>query len=469
MGTEKRNLIKPFEIQGYWWLPEKADRKIPGTVKFSGTKIILELLGTFIELQEFQSISKIDVILGVSINGKELTLHKCTPGKFNLNVPGISETTFHAINLFVGVHFQNSDEIKFKSMLVEYSEVDEWLGLSGFDADITKLISEKEFQLTHKRIPEIEFQISDNVQVVMGFGLTIDTNIIGQKKYSLIQYSQIELDFNPESSVDESFSILHDIQNFFTLATLASVHTIRITAKSEKNKKITQQKTEYPEIEVFKSHRDPIEINDSQARQFMLFSYKDIHENIENIFKKWFENKKTLQPIYNLYFELIYNKHLATETKFLILAQAVESYHRRVSDETQTDTESYNSKLTEILDAIPETYREWLSGQLTYSNELTLRQRLKKLLEEFPFVLDEQSLKQNKFIQYVIDHRNYLTHYDKNTTLEIDYNAMFYVSQRLAVLLESALLKELGFSIEKIRELVQKSKDIKGLKYEKHT
>jgi ApeA N-terminal domain 1 len=76
----------------------------------------------------------------------------------------------------------------------------------------------------------------------------------------------------------------------------------------------------------------------------------------------------------------LYLDRLYLEQRFLNIAQAVESYHRRRSDKKDLSEEDHEKRLEKILAGTPQEYKKWLSDKLKYSNELSLRQRLKDLL-----------------------------------------------------------------------------------------
>jgi hypothetical protein len=42
VGKKIYNLLEDFEYKGFWWLPEKPDKKVPGTLTYrSGDRMTL--------------------------------------------------------------------------------------------------------------------------------------------------------------------------------------------------------------------------------------------------------------------------------------------------------------------------------------------------------------------------------------------------------------------------------------------
>ena len=64
------------------------------------------------------------------------------------------------------------------------------------------------------------------------------------------------------------------------------------------------------------------------------------NSNIENIVKKWFENYKQFNSVYDLYFSLE-DSHLNPSTLFLTYAQILESYHRQRYEGEYADKQKF--------------------------------------------------------------------------------------------------------------------------------
>jgi hypothetical protein len=85
----------------------------------------------------------------------------------------------------------------------------------------------------------------------------------------------------------------------------------------------------------------------------------------------------------------LYNPSKYLDLNFLTLVQAVEAYHRRANDETDKPPGEHAARMKAILDATPAEHRDWLEEKLRYSNELSLRRRLKLLFAQFSYLLDD--------------------------------------------------------------------------------
>jgi len=148
------------------------------------------------------------------------------------------------------------------------------------------------------------------------------------------------------------------------------------------------------------------------------------------------------------------------------LSHALESFHRRTSDETEVDTTTHEQRLREILESVPEEHRDWVRQELNFSNELSLRNRLNQLISEFPYVLQNFENDQRNFVRFIVDTRNYLTHYSNRTGRANiqDLERLHDICQRMELLIEANLLSRLGFNAETIQRFINNAKRLKGIR-----
>lgn len=151
----------------------------------------------------------------------------------------------------------------------------------------------------------------------------------------------------------------------------------------------------------------------------MLFRYKDIAEQLKEILTKWIKKYEICEPAFNLYFAQKSGAHKYLDSKFLSLAQGIETLHRRNSQRTVMPKEEFSSLVATILTAVPDSKQNFIKERLKYANELPLRQRIKKMIEPFKIFFKNQN-RCDSFINKVIDTRNYLTHYDSDRTSQTD-------------------------------------------------
>ena len=446
-------MMDKFEYEGIWWLPDKPEKQVPGTLRFTPNEgAILKLIGSF---KDTKDTLKPEIILGIS-NGKKITLHKCFETKPN-NVSVSESLSFYADEVFVGAHFQKSEDIKFRKLSIRYSYLDEWVDISGFN-----ITDEKEIVIKYKEPEPIQTSIGEDCKIFIEIQVTRPTHSIVQKEASIKQRTYIRIEHSVEKSLEEYWNIMRHIQNFLSLGVTEPVCPLTV-------KGITESIKDMPynlpvEVEIYRHSPEVSKTPKTLYPQNMLFTFKDISDRFEIFLKNWFEKADTLGPVYDLYFGTLYNPRMYLQHQFLSLIQAIEAYHRRKFEGKYLSDDDYKpiyekfEKFIKELDIEP-SFKKALESKLKYGNEHSLRRRLKDLFEKYKEVEDDFIEDKDIFVNRVADTRNYLTHYDKNLMEKaVDGEQLYYVTQQLKIVIVICLLSELGFNFKEIKNLLAKNR-----------
>ena len=161
-------MMDKFEYEGIWWPPDKPEKQVSGTLRFTPNEgAILKLIGSFKDTKDIML--KPEIILGISSNGKKITLHKCFETKSNISFPGLLTSSFYANEVFVGAHFQKSEDIKFRKLSIRYSYLDEWVDISGFNIQYP---DKKEVVIKYKQPEPIQASIGEDCKMFIDFQVT---------------------------------------------------------------------------------------------------------------------------------------------------------------------------------------------------------------------------------------------------------------------------------------------------------
>ncbi len=438
--------MNSFEYEGHWWLPENPNHTVGGILTFdpkSGAD--LKLLGSFKELQNLNKRIEPNIILGLS-EGKRITLYNCIETRTQISMPGTVQTNYNALYVLVGLHFKEKKLLKFNSYSVSYNHLNEWLNICGFTEKI-HFNEDNTFKGQELSFfwPESDNYRLNNFDISTDFRYDIKTK--GVKKYILDQTCSIKFEFKKRISIDAFSKIEYHFQNFLSLAMLNASYPLKVIAKAN-DLFITDKNQKKRFFEIFIYHAINSEISKHKYdNKEILFSYSDIKENFQVMLENWFNKKELLSPVFNLYFANLYNPKSYLNTKFLNFVYALETYHRRKYGGSYVSEEEYTSVYESLEKAIPtklrKDFRESIRNRLKYLNEFSLKKRLKLLIKENSKNLS--FLKNNeKFIQDVVNTRNYLTHYD--TKLEkkaIKDTDLFFLNYKIKLLIEVLFLTEL--------------------------
>jgi hypothetical protein len=196
----------------------------------------------------------------------------------------------------------------------------------------------------------------------------------------------------------------------------------------------------------------------------MLFTLPDIGVEAERAIFRWFSRAELLRPIYDLYFGTLFQRGAYIHQRFLSLAQALESYHRRTIGGKHISEEDFGvllAQLTDVVngagDGITRDARASFINKLKYFNEVSLRRRLKDLLRNLAGLDALLIRNSSRFVDRVVDTRNYYTHYDAASEAgAVPEQDLYLLCSQMQFLLELCFLRELGLSDSTIDALVQR-------------
>jgi ApeA N-terminal domain 1 len=381
----------------------------------------LKLIGLFKKLTDIgKTVDRRDIILGITIDEKKLTLCNCTESKTSFS-NGIFSSTYWIQIIIENIHLQTSEETKFKSITARISYVDEWIGNSG----IEQIAKDNNYEIIIKNPKQYKCKIgSDLVLELIPSSSMKFGRITGQNKpldISVSQYYDLRLSFANDESLETYLKVFNRLLNFLTLSIGQQVHYISIWATHISYSMQHENETIFPKIALFPALSRTIEI--SQIPKFSVFNiiiqFKAIENNLDIYFNKWLELEETFEPTFKLFFDTVNNPDMYSYHTFSSLIQSAEVYHRRKHPEmAQFDKTEFESIRKSIENFVPQKFKEWISKTLEYSNEIILRKRLENLIKTNPLI---KKLFRNKeeidsFIFKITETRHYITHYSSDVT-----------------------------------------------------
>jgi hypothetical protein len=173
-------------------------------------------------------------------------------------------------------------------------------------------------------------------------------------------------------------------------------------------------------------------------------------------------NYETSKPAFNLYFASKAGAHSYLDGRFLALAQGIETLHRRNSQETMMEESAFNKLVAEIVKGCPSEKQDWLAAKLEHANELSLRHRLRQMIEPYKNLYGD-SKQRNNFIGKVIDTRNFFTHYDPKLAQKWARGEdLWKLCMKLEALFQLHFLRLVGLESTRINDLAKKNDAIRG-------
>jgi hypothetical protein len=244
-----------------------------------------------------------------------------------------------------------------------------------------------------------------------------------------------ELDFE-----DLRVRYLWPLQNFLTFATDRPAAITRVRATLQGEVKRTEM-----------LFRHPFESDDPFYHHQMLFRFGDIAARLSAVVEQWFVLCDELGPCLSQVMSALYGNFKFADIRFLAMAHAVESYHRRRYPVTSSEIEAHKQRVDQIILRDDKANKAWLKGKLKYAYEPFFSERLATFFSSFDrqFVMPmfAEVTEQRKAAKEIAEWRNKLTHLNA-TQEEIDsgLGRLHIFANQMLTFMKAEVLRELGFT-----------------------
>ena len=203
-------------------------------------------------------------------------------------------------------------------------------------------------------------------------------------------------------------------------------------------------------------------------KEYFVFCEEDLEEPLGVYLGRWLGKYKKIFTPFSLYKSAVYQKNFA-ESYLLLLAQAVEVYHREMVGGTYMDQNRYNSEIipqmnASIPDSLADDHKSSLKAKIRFGNEYALWKRVKLLIAQNRDILEHYIPIENHLARDITNARNFFTHYSGASAYPSSDRLNFYITI-LKALFEISLVRELGFSGEKVKELIHGCESYRYIEY----
>ena len=444
---------------GTFWLPSFPE-SVPGVLSISNerrvelevTKSLVNdpasLVSPFINLDSFfQVIGHIQEYGFVILDGCQIS----TSG-FNFNLSQIQTSqTIWADRVFTGFPQPQNKIPLFNTFKFSIEGIDEWLWIHGINENYNH--EERAITISCKQPESILFNLTNGMQLEITFDIG-NTSSQSPWERGVSQKAYFKLVSGDAQELRQFLSIAHKIVDLlcFTINETVSLESMSATSNG-----ITQiigeditrpAKINIYDPSVYYYSKDQPKIDRNQ----MLFGFSDIQDGAERMINKWIESYEQYEHTFNLYFLAQLRPQPSLEVRFLSLIQGLEAYHRKSCDDKYMEDDEFKTIRRRVIKEFPKKDRNWFGARLNYANELTLRDRIRRMVDAFNNFFSEEE--KTLLINLIVDTRNYLTHYD--SVLESDAakgEDLYILCLKMELLFELHFLYLMGFSAEQIQSI----------------
>jgi hypothetical protein len=452
---------KEYKKTGYFWLPEKEENKIPGILSIDdGGRIELEIVGHFDEsIKSLTDGDDLSRIIGHIEEDGLVTLDECFYTRKNFSFGGISKSTVLVNKVLSGAAWDKDEAVTFNTFSFSVDCLDEWVGISGINVDHEW--DSRTATISYKPPETISIVLDNGMKLEICFAYTLPgfPNLTEAK---ITQRAYFQLESEGLRDMSDFTSIVFKITNLMCFAMDEIVMIKNVSATSSQIQRDGGDDKTYPvPISIYYQSIPFSEKLPKKSWHEMLFNFGAIKTNAQQVFNNWLNAYEYLSPALGLYFSTKAGAQKYLDGKFLALAQGLETYHRRTSNETLMDKNSFEFLVAEILKGCPEEHLDWLKGRLMHGNEINLRKRIKKIIEPFKDHLGT-SQERSKLLRKIVDTRNYLTHYNESLQDESAKGRdLLVLCMKMEVIFNLHFLKVVGFTDEEINGVVENCHPLK--------
>ncbi len=455
---------------GYFWAPDNPGEKLPGILSISDGGIIeLEIVTPFVDKRK--ELGDLKRIVGEIHDEGFVTLDDCSMkfSEFSQSTQrdGIMRSTrcvIQANKAFIGIAYAQGEIPVFDTLLFSVEGIGEWVGISGIEINRGKMTDfMRDLTIVSCEAPatirlnldqgmrlDIEFQLSFPPIYRQRNRLNKTANDIDfQKEAKITQKTNFRLTSNRILELNEFTPVMDKIVGLLRFALGAMVRVDSVMGASDSFREdIGAERRSRGIARIYFPGQPSSRDKSGFSQGGMLFGFEEMEDDAESKIKKWIEAYDKIAPTFNLFFFAQMGSQINHEVKFLAMIQGLEVLHRRTSDETRMSDGEFNELFANLIEFCPEGKREWLQEKLRYGNEISLRRRIKRLIEPFKGYFGDKKTRV-ELIDCIVNTRHYLTHYD----LSLESRAA--TTEKLEILcleLESLfqlhLLHLMGFSRE---------------------
>lgn len=440
-----------FKKSGCFWLSSSPDRKVPGILSIlDGGNIELETFGLLGEIIEHFNLGK---ILGDVEGEGRITLEDCFCKGGTSGSSGVDKPLICVNKVICGVWYSENN-ILLDNFSFSIEGINEWIGISVINVinpDCNKFVISS---LPHE---EVVFSLDNGMNLLITFKTYLHLSRFQEIGMTQKTYFKLLTSAEDKKDLTEFIVIAEKITTFLCLAIDKIVCLDEITAETETDR--PDGTSAKKKIKIY--YRSPIYLEQEPRISRMLFDYFDVKDNFEKIINNWINAYEIIEPTLNLYFSTKINGYKYREGRFLALAQGLETYHRRTSDEKVMDEGEFRQLVETILSQCPEENKEWLTRRIETGNEISFRKRLEKIIEAFKGFIGT-CRERKKIVDLITKTRNYLTHYDESLKDQAAKDEeLYFLCLKMEAFFQLNFLKTLGFEQQEIKAIFDENHQLK--------
>jgi hypothetical protein len=439
---------------GRWWLPSHPRRTKWGVliVQADG-QLHLELdgaLSTQPRRSHADEQSEYELIRG-RVGIRDFTLYKCSD--MGISYQGITpiRQTLHVQIAVDGLRVSSVDDLAFDAANIEIDLLHEWARWSKAAGNPVSKPYKNDppgrERFVYDPVPKLSM-VAHDITIDLISGIFIG-GPVGHLKMDTSQIFYVKL-AQPLALEDWHDLILRPLQNFVSFVSdqAAWINKVKV---SHSARLIGRREGRYPAPVTIYGYwaKEDKERADNLTPSSFVVNLDDVVPVFERVLSNWLRLSRHFKDALTLFFGPRYANRMYVELSFLMLAQALEVFHRtKYPTATMIPPDEYERIRKSLITKTPKARRGLISTRLDHGNDRFFKNRILDLVAYAgPAVTKLVGQRPDIWANHVRNTRNDLTHWNPvRKGIEPGTQNFFDMQRQASILMKTILLRELGFS-----------------------
>ncbi|HXO19123.1 MAG TPA: HEPN domain-containing protein [Thermoanaerobaculia bacterium] len=448
---------------GRWFLADTPSIEIAGTLHMEGSlKLSLELIGSFSDdLTRVLKFGGSAVVHGISTSGSLLTVELVDEELVGKSAFG-TRKTYRVHRVIEGDLLPNLDP---EILSVEFglSRLHDWVGPKtfGLESSYEDYPYGATLTLKYQDPKPITLLESDDLSIYLQFWSGLP--FVGPQSRSgcLRHFSGLRIDSHKPRKLSALLPVVGQMRAMLSFATATPNWVTYLSAHRQRDdsKPLQTRVTPRGRLKFF-----PVDDPEGEPAKMvfpsqMLFALADDMSMGRSATSSWVRSWPKMGPLIQLFLGANQSTEIYQEHRFISLIHAVEGFHRLNYSNSLVPKAKHKSRMLGILSCLAEEDREFVGRGLQYSNEPSLRLRLKELLDIALKTVPGFMGSEQEFLRSVVETRHYHSHFEPKLKRKAAGSAvLFELCSVLSSMFEILTLLHLGFPAEKVKEVINRGR-----------
>jgi ApeA N-terminal domain 1 len=445
-------LEEQSEYRGYWWHPDDRNDRVAGTLFYSRDDgLHLELMGVLDGVGPPRDQTEIITLHGDLIEGDAVTLHRVFLTSQLHRWPGMVTQRFRVHYALLGAHIDDAGEHCFPSCSFRLSYLEEWLSYQPLRHELPQthpFAMDLSLRTISGEFERVEYLDADIKQAS-----SFDTQDHRPRSFGIASHSWLVVRPAAPKPLDWYLGIVSRIRDLMKLCLPQPTYIEELQLIGADNSSIILGYQQSPSAR-------PVD----QAKAWPVLPADQLGGRLASTISKWMELYDKANHPLHVFLIALFGPVAYIDERFLLLAKALEVYHRRKWDSYFMNPDEYNNQLDILKSVIPASFprdlRHRICTTLQWLNEYPFGKRLQDLDAD---ILQRVGLLRlpRDIRRRIVDTRNYLTHYSEGLKPQVKYGKdMHDLNERMIAVMIVLLFDELGVPQDAVRQFLQQRNNL---------